>query len=133
MIEVAAGIILRSSDQSPQQVLIAKRLASKDQGDLWEFPGGKLERSESPEQALARELEEEIGIKVTDFKLFSEITHQYHNKKVKLWFYKILEFHGEPNGLEGQKIAWVNVDQLSQLDFPAANLEVIQNLMRQPI
>ena len=129
LIEVAAGIILRNSAHSPPQVLIAKRPANKDQGSLWEFPGGKLEGQENPAQALARELEEEIGIKVTNLKLFREITHQYSDKKVKLWFFKVLDFQGEPSGMEGQQIAWVKVDQLSQLDFPAANLKVIESLM----
>jgi len=132
IIEVAAGIILRDSNQS-QQVLLAKRPACKDQGGLWEFPGGKLENRETPGQALARELKEEIGIQIVHSELFRQINHQYPNKQVKLWFYKVLEFLGDPSGLENQQVEWFELDKLSQLEFPAANRTIIQHLVKEKI
>ncbi len=129
IIEVAAGIILRDSGKPSQQVLIAKRPDSKDQGGLWEFPGGKLENEETPEQALARELKEEIGIQIVHAELFQQIIHQYPNKQVELWFYKVLDFLGEPTGVENQEIVWIDVQQLSNLEFPEANLRIVQLLL----
>lgn len=129
IIEVAAGIILRDSGQSSQQVLIAKRPDGKDQGGLWEFPGGKLENLEKPEQALVRELKEEIGIQIVHAELFREISHQYPNQQVKLWFFKVLDFLGEPTGMENQEIVWIDVRQLANLEFPAANQRLVQLLL----
>ena len=129
IIEVAAGIILRDSGKPSLQVLIAKRPDSKDQGGLWEFPGGKLENEETPEQALARELKEEIGIQIVHAELFQQIIHQYPNKQVELWFYKVLDFLGEPTGVENQEIVWIDVQQLSNLEFPEANLRIVQLLL----
>ncbi len=129
IIEVAAGIIMRDSGQSTQQVLITKRRDSQDQGGLWEFPGGKLENQETAEQALARELKEEVGIQIVHSELFHQITHQYPNKQVKLWFFKVLEFLGKPSGLEDQQIVWIDLCQLKYLNFPAANQHIVQLLL----
>lgn len=111
------------------QVLIAKRAANKDQGNLWEFPGGKLERSESPLQALGRELKEEVGISITQSEFLTFTEHQYPNKLVQLWFYMVTDHAGTARGLENQEIRWVKIDQLNQYQVPAANQSVVQYLI----
>ena len=127
-IKVAAGIILRQLPNQKQQVLIAKRPHDKHQGGLWEFPGGKVEPKETSEQALSRELLEEINISVLKSEFFQQIDFDYFDKKVSLSFYSISEFSGEPKGLEGQETQWVFVDDLERYDFPPANQEVVAKL-----
>lgn len=124
MIHVAAGIVLRDG-----KVFLAKREKHQDQGDVWEFPGGKCESGESPEQALVRELQEEIAITPKSVVLFDTVTHDYGKKKVCLYFYLVESFDGEAVGHEGQKVAWVDLAQLADLEFPAANKVIVEKLL----
>lgn len=117
---VAAGVI-RHADQ----VLIAQRLSTQHQGGLWEFPGGKVEPGESIQAALARELEEELGIVPTQAQPLIRIEHDYPDKKICLNVWEVTAFTGEPVGREGQPLQWVPVTQLSQYAFPAANLPIV--------
>jgi 8-oxo-dGTP diphosphatase len=107
------------------QVLIAKRPKGKHQGDLWEFPGGKVEPGETAEAALSRELAEELGIVVTSARPLIQVRHDYPDKHVLLDVWEVLSFTGEPHGAEGQPLAWVNVEALPRYAFPAANRPII--------
>jgi len=137
-IKVAAGIILKSAILKPvtsnksseqiQQILIAKRPNNKHQGGLWEFPGGKIETDESPQQALERELREEINISVLKSDFFEQIDFDYSDKKVSLLFFLVTEFSGEPKGNEGQEVRWADVSDLNQYEFPLANQEIVESL-----
>ncbi|NQD37024.1 Nudix family hydrolase [Permianibacter sp. IMCC34836] len=120
-IEVAAAAIVNAADE----VLIAKRAAHRHQGDRWEFPGGKLEPGETAEQALIRELQEELGITVSRCRPLITVSHHYGDKSVRLHVFRVDAFSGEPHGHEGQPLAWVPAAQLSQYEFPAANLPII--------
>ncbi len=122
---VAAGAIL-SADR--QQVLLAKRRADQHQGDLWEFPGGKIEPNESADLALARELQEEIGITVETSSPLVTVEHEYSDKAVRLDVFLVERFSGEPTGLEGQTVAWVPLTDLSNYQFPEANVRIVQAL-----
>jgi len=130
-IKVAAGIVLRQLTIQSQQVLIAKRPDDKHQGGLWEFPGGKIEEGESPQQALKRELKEEINILVTQADFFQQVSFDYPDKNVILEFYLVTEFAGEPKGMEEQRIKWVSINDLERYHFPAANQEVVNRLLDQ--
>ncbi len=123
-VEVAAGVIERN-----QQVLLSRRSASAHQGGKWEFPGGKLELGETPKEALARELREELGIEVVRSRPLIRILHRYDDRFVALSFFKVYAFDGMPRGLEGQRTAWFDVDALHKLDFPAADAPVLTALM----
>lgn len=123
-VRVAAGIVLKDA-----QVFLTKRAEHAHQGGKWEFPGGKVEQGESLEQALSRELTEEIGITVLQSSEFMTITHDYPDKKVVLDFIKVTDFSGQPRGCEGQLFQWFNLTDLAQLDFPAANKAVIEKLL----
>lgn len=123
-IHVAAGIVLRGG-----QIFLTKRAADVHQGGKWEFPGGKVEAGESAEQALSRELNEEIGITVSGVQSYLTIEHQYVEKKVILDFYLVEHFSGEPGGCEGQQFNWFLLNELSGLDFPEANQVVVDKLL----
>lgn len=126
LVHVAAAIIIRDS-----KVFLAKRAKNLHQGGLWEFPGGKCEGEESPEQALVRELLEEVAIIPGSFKKFETITHDYGDKKVCLHFFLIDSFEGEAKGNEGQLVQWFDLISLSELDFPAANKAIVDRLLDQ--
>lgn len=112
--------------RSPEgRVLIARRPEDKDQGGLWEFPGGKREAGETREAALARELREELGIEVRQARPLIQIRHAYPHKTVLLDVWQVKAFAGEAQGLEGQPIRWVWPDELPNYRFPAANYPII--------
>lgn len=125
-LHVAVGVILQQ-----QQVLLAKRHASKHQGDRWEFPGGKLEQGESVLSALGRELQEEIGITVTSAEPLMQLSHDYPEREVLLDIYLVTAFAGEPHGAEGQPLLWVPIQQLNTLALPDANQPIVTRLQQQ--
>jgi 8-oxo-dGTP diphosphatase len=121
-IHVAAGVIL-----SPEgQILLALRPQGTHQGGLWEFPGGKVEADEIVEEALIRELQEELAINVTTCEPLVEVTHDYSDKSVLLDVWVVSTFTGEPKGNEGQQIRWVNPEHLADYEFPAANVPIVE-------
>jgi 8-oxo-dGTP diphosphatase len=120
-IQVAAGVVV-----NPQgQILVAKRPQEKHQGGLWEFPGGKIEAGESAHEALARELHEEVGIRITVSEPLITIKHSYPDKTVCLRVLRVTQFNGKAWGREGQDVAWVPPADLLNLDFPAANKPIV--------
>ncbi|MDH1262204.1 MULTISPECIES: Nudix family hydrolase [unclassified Pseudomonas] len=120
-IHVAAAVI-RARDG---RILIAKRPDDKHQGGLWEFPGGKVEADEPVADALARELEEELGIRPTAARPLIQVRHDYPDKQVLLDVWEVSAFTGEPHGAEGQPLAWVSPRQLDDYTFPAANTPIV--------
>lgn len=121
---VAVGILRNARGE----VLIAKRPLDKYKGGLWEFPGGKVEKSETVFQALQRELTEEIGIQVVAAQSWLKCEYDYLDRKVLLDTWLITEFLGDPLGNEGQLIAWVLPKDLGQYDFPEGNQLIIEKL-----
>ena len=120
-LHVAVGVI----KDSEGRVLISLRHDKAHQGGLWEFPGGKVEPGESVEQALARELKEELGISVLEIAPLIKVEHQYVDLKVLLDVWLVTLFSGQPVGREGQDILWVNPENLADYSFPAANASII--------
>lgn len=113
------------------RVLLARRPAHLHQGGLWEFPGGKVEPGESLEQALARELEEELGILPRRSRPLIRIRHAYPDRRVELDVWRVDAFSGEPHGREGQPVEWVAPEELPEREFPAANRPIV-NAVRLP-
>ena len=107
------------------RIFLAKRPQHISQGGKWEFPGGKVEAGESREAALARELQEEIGIHVTQANPLIQIRHQYIEHLVYLDVWEVTGFTGEAHGKEGQQTQWVTAADLNQFDFPLANQAII--------
>jgi 8-oxo-dGTP diphosphatase len=100
--EVAVGVLVRPDGS----YLLAQRPDGKPYAGYWEFPGGKLERGESVEAALMRELDEELGLKVTAIERWRTLEHDYPHAYVRLFFCKVTAWQGNPVGREGQAFAW---------------------------
>mgnify|MGYP000087988287 CR=1 FL=1 len=124
---VAAGVLL---NKDRTHVLLSFRHAGQDQGQLWEYPGGKVEKGELPESALSRELKEELGITPQSSFLLDVVVHDYGAKKVELHFYVVPSFVGEPQALEKQLFEWHAVNELSSVAFPEANQAIAAKLVR---
>lgn len=122
MIQVAAGVV-RNPDG---QILITQRPQHVHQGGLWEFPGGKLETGESVQQALYRELREEVGISVLQASRLIRVAHDYGDKQVLLDVWQVTAFADQAYACEGQALMWVDPEQLTDFDFPAANWPIIK-------
>ena len=121
---VAAGLIVRGGE-----VLIGQRRPDQPMASLWEFPGGKIEPGESAEQALARELCEELGIDAVVGKLVTHIRHNYrHGGAVDLQFFAVHEFSGEIVNHIYQQVRWVKLEDLVGYDFLAADRGLIRDL-----
>ncbi len=117
LLHVAVGVIRNSNGD----VLIAKRAEDLHQGGLWEFPGGKVEPGETVQQALKRELFEELGIDIEQIAPLIKIQHAYPDRNVLLDVWQIKVFSGEAYGKERQPVCWVPVEQLKNYPFPKAN------------
>jgi 8-oxo-dGTP diphosphatase len=121
---VAAGLIVRDGE-----VLIGQRRANQPMALLWEFPGGKIEQGESPQQALARELHEELGIEATVGPKVVHIRHNYrHGGAVDLQFFAVREFAGELQNQIYEQIKWVKLADLTTYEFLAADRGLIRDL-----
>ena len=113
------------------RVLLSKRPAGKSLAGLWEFPGGKLEASETPEDCLVRELHEELGIRVKKACLapFTFASHNYQDFHLFMPLYICRRFEGTPVGREGQEIKWVKPNKMRDYPMPPADEPLIPILM----
>ncbi len=110
------------------RILVTRRPDHVHQGGLWEFPGGKLEPDESPEQGLARELDEELGVQVRSSRPLIRVQHQYGDRHVLLDVCRVDAYLGVPAGREGQPLAWMEPEAMDPAAFPAADRPVISAL-----
>lgn len=123
-LDVVCGLVWRDD-----HLLISRRAAKTHLAGFWEFPGGKLESGESAEQALMRELREEVGVEVGVEDLFHETDFTYPERQVKLRFYTCRWQAGEPRALVGvAEVRWVRRDQLDDFTFPPANAALLDKL-----
>ena len=124
IIRVTAAIIEREG-----KILIAKRKAGDDLfAGLWEFPGGKIEEGETPEECMARELKEELDIEVEVGELISSNKHKYPHGIFELLAYRVKHISGEMILNDHDEIKWVTVDEISNFEFPPADIPIITHL-----
>jgi 8-oxo-dGTP diphosphatase len=107
ILDVAAGLIIRADGK----LLLGQRPEGKPWSGWWELPGGKLEPGETVLQALARELDEELGIQVTQATRWVTYVHAYPHTTVRLAFCRVTGWTGEPRGVENQRLEWVDPAQ----------------------
>lgn len=121
---VAAALIVRGDE-----ILVCQRRPDQPMALQWEFPGGKIEPGESAEQALARELEEELGIRAVIGPRITRIRHNYrHGGAVDLQFFAVHEFDGEIQNRIFHQYRWARLRDLPSYDFLAADRGLIRDL-----
>ena len=104
VVDVAVGV-LRAPDG---RVLLAERKPGKDAAGFWELPGGQVDPGESPVQAATRELLEEVGVTAIELAPWRVYEHDFPSKRVRLHWFHVRQWSGEPTGREGQRLAWVD-------------------------
>jgi 8-oxo-dGTP diphosphatase len=125
MIKVTAAIIEKDG-----KILIARRKKDDPLKDKWEFPGGKVEDNETPEECLRRELHEELGIdsKVGDFICASK--YEYAHISIELLAYKVRYVSGEFKAYDHEELKWISPSDLVKYDFPEADKPIIKKLLK---
>lgn len=123
MIEVVAGIIYKD-----YKFLIAQRNLKKSQGGLWEFPGGKVEKEESYEDALIREIKEEFNADIEVNEFVGENIHHYPEKDIKLLFYKAKLLSDKIELLEHEDYKWITKQEKDNYEFAQAD-KIVFNLI----
>lgn len=127
--DVAVAVILKPNGE----FLLARRPEGKPYAGYWEFPGGKVEPGERVEQALRRELREELGIEVEQAYPWVTQVFTYPHARVKLHFYRVLAWRGDPHPHEGQQLEWQRVDALQVSPLLPANGPILRALSLPPV
>ena len=127
IIDVAAGLVFEGG-----RLLITQRPPGGHLAGLWEFPGGKLESGESWEEALVRELREELGIDVVVGREFCRIQHAYPLREVRLRFYVCRIASGTPSPIGCSALAWVGPEEFGRFEFPEADRQLLDRLPSAP-
>ena len=124
-LQISVGIIRNAAGE----IYITQRAADAHMANKWEFPGGKIEADESAEQAVIRELQEEVGIAVRSLQQFDKLEYQFPDRHITLWFWLVDGWVGEPWGKEGQPGRWIAQQDLVADEFPPANAPIIEKLI----
>jgi mutator protein MutT len=127
VLDVAAGLVFEGG-----RLLITQRPPGSHLAGLWEFPGGKLESGESWEQALVRELHEELGIEVVVGREFCRVQHAYPQREVHLRFFVCRIASGIPKPIGCSAVAWVGPEELGRFEFPEADRHLLDQLPQAP-
>ena len=123
-IPVVTGLI-RKGDK----LLVGQRPVGHSLAGQWEFPGGKIEKNETPEQALARELQEELAIDAEIGQIKLAGTHTYGDTGIAILFYEVLFWKGEPKTVHHMELRWVTPSELKLLSIPDANKKILDRIL----
>ncbi len=124
-IAVVAGLLKKEG-----QVLVGQRPDNNSLPGQWEFPGGKIEMGETPEEALARELDEELGIQaeIGDLKLAN--TQSYGDVGIVILFYEVLFWKGQPKAKHHLMLDWIYPEELKMRPIPEANKKILDKIFK---
>jgi len=122
---VVGGLIYQN-----EKILICQRKEEGDHPLKWEFPGGKLKDNENNQEALKRELKEELSIEINEMIFFDEYLYEYKklSKNLKLVFFQIFQFEGEIQNKVHQQLKWIDISKLGDYDFLEGDLKIINKL-----
>jgi mutator protein MutT len=124
LLKVVAAVISRDG-----RILVGQRKRTDTHALKWEFPGGKLERGESPVRALVRELREELGIRATVGREIIRYEHRYPRRAtIQLMFFDVPHFDGEPVGYAFEQIVWAPLKELPRYDFLEGDVDFVNRL-----
>jgi mutator protein MutT len=128
-IEVGLGLVVRPAP-GPAKVLITRRRVGTVYAGYWEFPGGKVEPGESPEDCAAREVREEVGLLVTPLRRLAVVEHTYEHGRVRLsaWVCRETEPGGEAEPLEVADCRWCTLEEIPWDEFLPANNAIVREL-----
>lgn len=126
MLNVTAAIIQRDG-----KFLAARRKPGSHMAGFWEFPGGKIEKGESPEECLQRELREELGIETTVGPFFGESCFDYGTKQIRLLCYYVKYLSGNFVLSDHDEIRWLPASKLLHLDWAPADIPVVKKLVKE--
>lgn len=124
-IPVVAGFLKKEG-----RILVGQRPENNSLAGLWEFPGGKIELGESPEEALARELSEELGIEAEIGELKLSVTHSYNDVGIVILFYEVLYWKGQPKAKHHLMLDWIYPEELKDRSIPDANKKVLEKIFK---
>ena len=126
MVDVVAALI-----RDGERFLICKRPAHKARALMWEFPGGKVEAGESPQDALIRECMEELDITLDVGGLYMQVTHEYPDTQIRLSLYEAVIASGELRGKEHEALCWILPREIPDYEFCPADVDIIHRIRRE--
>ncbi|TCS96795.1 8-oxo-dGTP diphosphatase [Hazenella coriacea] len=124
-IDVVGAVIRNASNQ----ILCAQRSPKMSLPNHWEFPGGKIKQGETPQEALVREIQEELGCKIEVYQLITETKYRYPESEVLLYTFETSIIKGTPKPKEHSEIRWVNSNDLLNLNWSPADLPTVDKLI----
>ena len=127
VIPVSSGLIIQNN-----KVLIGLRSESDNGGGLWEFPGGKIEIDESSEDAVIRELNEELDIVVHKPKKIMQYLHRFKNLMYDISFFEVVSFKGSIKKIVHDELKWVDLSSINNYNFISGDLLIIEGLINEP-
>ena len=126
MVDVVAALI-----RDGERFLICKRPAHKARALMWEFPGGKVEAGESPQDALIRECMEELDITLDVGGLYMQVTHEYPDIQIRLSLYEAVIASGQLRGKEHEALCWILPREIPDYEFCPADVDIIDRIRRE--
>ena len=127
VIPVSSGLIIQNN-----KVLIGLRSESDNGGGLWEFPGGKIEIDESSEDAVIRELNEELDIVVHKPKKIMQYLHRFKNLIYDISFFEVVSFKGSIKKIVHDELKWVDLSSIHNYNFISGDFLIIEGLINEP-
>ncbi|WP_413294194.1 (deoxy)nucleoside triphosphate pyrophosphohydrolase [Bdellovibrio sp. HCB185ZH] len=125
---LVVAAVIRKENDSEKRILLVRRGPDQSGAGFWEFPGGKVEPSESPEQALRREIDEELGIAITVGNLIGEKDFAYPSKTIRLRVYEALTISSEITLTEHDAMKWLKADEIVKDELSAADRPFVEML-----
>lgn len=124
------GAVIENEDH---EILCALRAPNMSLGNLWEFPGGKIEKNESLKEAIEREIKEELNCEIEYISIFNDNTHEYETFIINLITVKCRLIHGIPTVSEHSKLIWLKRENLNSLKWAPADIPALEQLISEKV